>query len=207
MTPRTAWKRFFQKGDIVGIKVNPVGRKRNSGQVGCISSPQVLLAVVRGLKRADVRPQDIIVFDRYADEFREAGYEELMLEPDLARVRWYASATRYSDTTWATWPYKSLFFATDPVALDHVGWAIIDAKRAQQGWLAVARMGLLNQTPASRTATAMAALAAHELPGSLALLAASQNRVRGQASEAFDRRQPEHVILAADQGRSRGHDG
>ena len=36
--------------------------------------------------------------------------------------------------TFATWDYKSLFFATDPVALDHVGWGIIDAKRAQEGW-------------------------------------------------------------------------
>ena len=43
--------------------------------------------------------------------------------------------------TFATWDYKSLFFATDPVALDHVGWGIIDAKRAQEGWPAVARMG------------------------------------------------------------------
>jgi hypothetical protein len=46
----------------------------------------------------------------------------------------------WSDT-FATWDYKSLFFATDPVALDHVGWGIIDAKRAQEGWPAVARMG------------------------------------------------------------------
>ena len=40
-----------------------------------------------------------------------------------------------------TWQYKSLFFATDPVAMDHVGWEIIDAKRAQEGWPGVAEMG------------------------------------------------------------------
>src|SRR5207244_55036 len=28
--------------------------------------------------------------------------------------------------TWGTWRRDSLFFATDPVALDHVGWDIID---------------------------------------------------------------------------------
>src|SRR5262249_36961496 len=38
------------------------------------------------------------------------------------------------NATWATWPHRSLFFATDPVAMDHVGWDIIDAKRAQEGW-------------------------------------------------------------------------
>ena len=31
--------------------------------------------------------------------------------------------------TWATWRHQSLFFATDPVALDHVGWDVIDTKR------------------------------------------------------------------------------
>ena len=40
-----------------------------------------------------------------------------------------------------TWQYKSLFFATDPVAMDHIGWEIIDAKRAQVGWPGVAEMG------------------------------------------------------------------
>jgi hypothetical protein len=44
-------------------------------------------------------------------------------------------------STFTTWDYKSLFFATDPVALDHIGWQIIDAKRAEEGWPAVARMG------------------------------------------------------------------
>jgi hypothetical protein len=44
--------------------------------------------------------------------------------------------------TFATWQYKSLFFATDPVALDRVGWEIIDKKRAAEGWPGVAQMGL-----------------------------------------------------------------
>src|SRR5213078_3263313 len=34
--------------------------------------------------------------------------------------------------TWATWRHKGLFFATDPVALDLVGWDVIDAKRARE---------------------------------------------------------------------------
>src|SRR5262249_35580293 len=65
-----AWQRFFRRGEVVGIKVNPVGRVRD-GQVGSISSPEVLRETVRCLHEyAGVRKQDIIVFERYADEFR-----------------------------------------------------------------------------------------------------------------------------------------
>jgi hypothetical protein len=51
-----------------------------------------------------------------------------------------------SNKTFATWQYKSLLFATDPVALDHIGWEIIDRKRADEKWPGVAAMGLDAQT-------------------------------------------------------------
>jgi len=35
--------------------------------------------------------------------------------------------------SWGTWHANRLFFATDPVAMDHVGWDIIDAKRGSLG--------------------------------------------------------------------------
>src|SRR5262249_57431580 len=47
--------------------------------------------------------------------------------------------------TWATWRHQGLFFATDPVAMDMVGWDLIDTKRALEGWQPVANMGLLGQ--------------------------------------------------------------
>jgi len=31
------------------------------------------------------------------------------------------------------WEHKTLYFATDPVALDHIGWRVIDQKRAAVG--------------------------------------------------------------------------
>jgi uncharacterized protein (DUF362 family) len=31
------------------------------------------------------------------------------------------------------WEHNTLYFATDPVALDHVGWDVIDAKRVSVG--------------------------------------------------------------------------
>src|SRR5262249_13332624 len=82
----------------------PVGRRplpgesdRVAGAVGSISSPEVLLEVVAGLKSAGVRPRDIIVFERYAEEFRLAGYEAVLRERGMEGVRWYASAVRYDD--------------------------------------------------------------------------------------------------------------
>jgi len=98
--------------------------------------------------------------------------------------------------TWGTWRRRSLFFATDPVAMDHVGWDIIDAKRVEQGWPAVAQMGQLQQTDAIRLSTRLAALASQG-PLASALLASRAPLVPGnQEWEGFDRRQPEHIILA-----------
>ena len=31
------------------------------------------------------------------------------------------------------WEHKTIYFATDPVALDHIGWEVIDAKRVSVG--------------------------------------------------------------------------
>jgi Domain of unknown function (DUF362) len=343
-----AWRRFFEPGDVVGIKVNPVGRKPHRGErgrvrgaVGCISSPEVLLEVVAGLKGAGVRPRDIIVFERYANEFRGAGYEAVMRERAMDGVRWFASAAAYDDRqvaidgydsttdrdphvvgydpdvfvsmgfaaqdhdrrddrrfrshlsvivtrmvnkiitipclkdhrsagvtlalknlshgmnnnvarshlgsiyhlsgavsgpnqcntfiptavaqeptrrkatlhimdgligvyeggpgcwnrTWGTWRHRGLFFATDPVAMDHVGWDIIDTRRALEGWQPVSHMGLLTHTPT--VSPRLLALAAAEPLGAAALAVAENRRAAsGRPTEQFDRRQPEHVILA-----------
>src|SRR5262249_29258086 len=89
-----AWGPFFQKGDVVGIKVNPVGRAprpgegRNPNAVGAISSPELLVKVVECLKEVGIPAKDIIVFERYADEFERAGYLDLMRSRPLDGVRW-----------------------------------------------------------------------------------------------------------------------
>jgi uncharacterized protein (DUF362 family) len=357
-----AWRFLFEPGDVVGIKVNPVGRKAKPGEqgrvpnaIGSISSPEVLLAVVDGLKSAGVRPADIIVFERYASEFVEAGYKDLMGERALDGVRWYASSADYDERqvdiegfpagraavtpevarhvagydpdvfvsmgfcgpdhdpkddrrfrthlsvivtrlvnkivtipvlkdhrsagvtlalknlshgmnnnvarshlsgihhggmagaeyvggpnqcntfiptavaqeptrrkatlhvldgligvyeggpgcwnkTWGTWHHKGLFFATDPVALDHVGWDIIDRKRAEEGWAPVGAMGLTGHTSPIRVSARLAGLAAGSSAEAWTLNAAAQNLDDGWTTEAFDRRQPEHIILAGELG-------
>jgi hypothetical protein len=100
------------------------------------------------------------------------------------------------NSTWGTWRRNSLFFATDPVALDHVGWDIIDTKRAREGWAPVAHMGLVQQGQGLRLSPRLAALAALGTPHGAAAILLDHERRRAQVSEPFDRRQPEHVALA-----------
>src|SRR5205807_2414425 len=54
-----AWKRFFKRGDVVGVKVCPVGYPR------AITQPETILEVFRGLNLAGVPNEDIVLFNRY----------------------------------------------------------------------------------------------------------------------------------------------
>src|SRR5262245_30846132 len=354
-----AWKTFFAKDDVVGIKVNPVGMKSRPDAVGSISSFELLHKVVACLIQAGVPKENVIVFERYATEFCEAGYKDFV-ERELPGVRWMCSGLGYSgqqldirgmdpdsrpmapevernvvgydpdvfttmgyclpehsvrddrrfrshlsvivsrlvskmitlpvlkdhrsagvtlslknmshgmnnnvarshlsgiahgfgaglpsgpgskvlgpnqcntfipqavaqmrlrekatlhildgligvyeggpgmwNRTWGTWRRQSLFFATDPVALDHVTWDIIDAKRAEEGWAPVERMGWLYQTPATPYASAAASLAANGPLAALTLDAAAANLLEGRRTESFNVRQPDHVVLAGQLG-------
>lgn len=348
--PVEAWKTLFSPGEVIGIKVNPVGRTR-SNSIGSISNPEVVLEIVRNLKQIGVRPRDIVVFERYANEFIEGGYEKMMGEPEMDGVRWAASSAGYSEQqlaingidnandhspellkhvagydpdhfvhmgfaapehsrnddrrfrshlsaiitrmvdkfitvpvlkdhrsagvtlalknmshgmnnnvarshisgiahgypgslgrgpdgpnqcnvfiptavnqpatrqkatlhildgliavyeggpgswnkSWGTWRANSLFFATDPVAMDHIGWDIIDTKRVSIGLPRVGEIGRRDFTPDKQARMIASAM----LPGgtldALTRTAAAEF-VRGAGdSEVFDRRTPEHVILA-----------
>jgi uncharacterized protein (DUF362 family) len=90
-----AWRRFFAPGDVVGIKVNPVGAPH------AISNFETVRAIIAGLQAAGVRPRDIVVFDRYRRQLVRAGYPDQL--PD--GVRWDASVEDY-----------------DPVQLDVQGY-------------------------------------------------------------------------------------
>jgi hypothetical protein len=62
-----AWRSFFEPGDVVAIKMNPVGRPLAN------SSTELMLEVVEGLKSAGVKTRDMFVFERYRSEFLDAG--------------------------------------------------------------------------------------------------------------------------------------
>ena len=98
--------------------------------------------------------------------------------------------------SWGYWLRKSMFFATDPVALDHVGWDIIDRKRAELGWLPVGQMGRVQGQPSVRVTPNQAVVALTTPPWGTAAVLLEQQRLQRMASEPFDRRQPEHVMLA-----------
>src|SRR3954452_21513237 len=102
--------------------------------------------------------------------------------------------------TWGTWRHKGLFFATDPVAMDHVGWDIIDARRAREGWEPVEKMGYLYQQAYGQPVSATATLAATDPLSAAAYSVAADTIMNGRGSEAFNVRQPDHVLLAGQLG-------
>src|ERR1041385_9174806 len=64
----SSWRLFFERGDVVGIKVNPVGAPH---VIGCA---EVLREIIKGLESAGVRRKDIVVYDRYRAQFVKAGF-------------------------------------------------------------------------------------------------------------------------------------
>jgi uncharacterized protein (DUF362 family) len=73
-----AWRQFFGPGDVVGIKVNPVG------QPHVISSPEVVRTIIAGLNSAGVKAREIVVYDRYRKQFFGAGFDKWL--PEGVRV-------------------------------------------------------------------------------------------------------------------------
>jgi Domain of unknown function (DUF362) len=69
-----AWRLFFERGDVVGIKLNPVGQPLVK------SDATVLHEIVAGLEAAGIQHKDIVVYDRYRRQFFSAGYDQWLPE-------------------------------------------------------------------------------------------------------------------------------
>jgi hypothetical protein len=69
-----AWRLLFEPGDVVGIKLNPVGQPLVK------SDATVVREIIAGLKAAGVRNKDIVVYDRYRDQFFHAGFDKWLPE-------------------------------------------------------------------------------------------------------------------------------
>jgi uncharacterized protein DUF362 len=82
-----AWRAFFEKGDVVGIKVSPVGGLLLS------SDSSVLRSLIDGLNQAGVSNENILVFSRYRQEILEAGIDK-WLPPG---VRFDAPSLQYDE--------------------------------------------------------------------------------------------------------------
>jgi len=73
-----AWRRFFEPGDVVGIKLNPVGKPN------VMSDGTVVREIIAGLEAAGVKRKDIIAYDRYRAQFFDAGFDKWL--PDGVRT-------------------------------------------------------------------------------------------------------------------------
>jgi hypothetical protein len=80
-----AWRSFFEPGDVVGIKMNPVGNPLAN------TSSELMLEVIAGLESAGIKKKDMIVFERYKLEFMDAGMHKDV--PD--GVAWDGMGTRW----------------------------------------------------------------------------------------------------------------
>lgn len=69
-----AWRLFFEHGDVVGIKLNPVGQPLVK------SDATVVREIIAGLKAAGIPNKDIVVYDRYRDQFFRAGFDKWLPE-------------------------------------------------------------------------------------------------------------------------------
>lgn len=82
-----AWRTLFEKGDVVGIKVSPVGGKN------LCSDALVLHEILNGLQEAGVPASDVIVYNRYRQEVLDTGIDK-WLPPG---VRWEAASEKYAE--------------------------------------------------------------------------------------------------------------
>ncbi|QEH38732.1 hypothetical protein OJF2_73380 [Aquisphaera giovannonii] len=82
----SAWRRFFEPGDVVGIKMNPVGNPLAN------TSSELMLEVVDGLKSAGVKARDIVVFERYQEDFLAAKMDRAV--PD--GIEWLTLGVGYN---------------------------------------------------------------------------------------------------------------
>lgn len=83
-----AWREFVQPGEVIGIKLNPVGRPN------VISSPEMVQVIIAHLEAAGIKRKDIVAYDRYKNEFYEAGFDKWLPEG----VRISHATTQYDQT-------------------------------------------------------------------------------------------------------------
>ena len=67
-TTSLAWKSLFRSDDVVGVKVNCLGRERFSTHTGVVEG------IITGLRSAGIRDRNIIIWDRLTSELRRAGF-------------------------------------------------------------------------------------------------------------------------------------
>ncbi|MFZ4682413.1 MAG: DUF362 domain-containing protein [Terrimicrobiaceae bacterium] len=85
-TTSEAWRSLVSPEDKVGIKVSASGRSVSG------TNPEVVAAVVEGLREAGVPEKNIIVWDRNLEDLLAAGYRK---EGDGYQLRWVDAGSGY----------------------------------------------------------------------------------------------------------------
>lgn len=118
-----SWRQFVSKDDVVGIKVNPVG------QPHVISAPEVLQTIIGGLRAAGVPAKNIVVYDRYRDQFTKAGFDKWLPEG----VRWSSAVKDYDNIQLDIEGYDLNHYMD--MALTHPGYDVTN-ERARRSYAA-----------------------------------------------------------------------
>ena len=67
-TALAAWRRFLDPSDVVGIKVNA------GGHPWCVSSPAIVVEIVRQLTAIGLKPAQIVIFERFGNQLDAVDY-------------------------------------------------------------------------------------------------------------------------------------
>ena len=103
-TEQEAWRALFAPGDVVGIKVSPVGYPKVFSQIATVAE------IVRGLNLAGIPNDAIVVFDRYRDYLDACGYAARL----PAGVRFAAASPAYAEDQTPTAGYDTSEFVDLP---------------------------------------------------------------------------------------------
>jgi hypothetical protein len=102
---REAWQALFQPGERIVIKVNAF---RNSL---IWTHPPLVIAVTESLQEAGIPGEQIVVFDYYTSELKEAGYA---VSQDRPGVRCYGTDGNYT----GGWKVRSVSVELSNIVLD-----------------------------------------------------------------------------------------
>lgn len=91
-----AWKKYYSAEDVVGLKVNSLGLTELQGMDFVQHFPGVTQAIVSGLKKAGVKEENMIVWDRSDEELTQAGFT-INREPNAMRIMGNKKSRRGSE--------------------------------------------------------------------------------------------------------------
>jgi hypothetical protein len=117
---QSAWRMFFSRGDVVGVKVNPVGRPH------VISDATVMKEILEGLAAAGVPAKDVIIYDRYHAELMEGGFRNWA--PAETRMMW--AAQRYDNVQQNIAGYDRDQYMDMPLTLPGYRYDNVTARRS-----------------------------------------------------------------------------